>query len=61
MSQPASNPTPGFPVFWTMFGRLVAHMLGEHAFAEVVLTLKDGQIQFVRVNRTFLPGNMPQV
>lgn len=55
------QPTPGFPVFWTMFGRMIVHLLGERAFAEVVLTLKDGHIQFVRINRTYLPGNLPQV
>jgi hypothetical protein len=58
---PANAPTPGFPVFWTMFGRIVAQMLGERAFAEIVVTLKDGNIQFVRVNRTYLPGNLPKV
>lgn len=47
--------------FWTALGRLVAQLLDERAHVQVVLTLKDGSIQLVAVNRTFLPSDLPKV
>lgn len=54
-------PTPGLPVFISLFSRLVAKLLAERAHCDVVLQLKDGKVQLVRVNRSYLPGELPQV
>jgi len=45
--------------FWRRFSRLVGRLMKEHAHCEVVLTLQDGVIQLVRVNRSFRPGALP--
>lgn len=62
ISPPAAGSEPvGFPVFWHMLSRMVAALLGERAFADVVLIMRDGKISQVRVNRTFLPEQLPKV
>lgn len=53
--------TPGFPVMWSMLGRLIVQLLGAKAHADVVIQIKDGNVQIVRVNQSFLPSNLPQV
>jgi hypothetical protein len=60
MSTPAA-PTPGINVFWAMLGRVIAKMLGERAHADIIITIKDGSVQMVRVNRSYLPGSLPQL
>lgn len=54
-------PTPGLPVFITLFSRLIAKLLAERAHCDVVLQLKEGKVQLVRVNRSYLPADLPQV
>ncbi len=56
---------PATPVdaasFWARFQRLVAGLQIEHAHANVVLIIQDGTIKQVRVDRSFLPGSLPDV
>ena len=58
---PQSTPQPSFPVFVGIFARFVAQLLAERAHATVQLTLKDGHIQLVRVDRSYLPGQLPRL
>ena len=55
------NPSPSVNVFWTMLGRVLVQLLGERANAQIVITLKDGSIQPVHINRTYLPSELPKV
>lgn len=50
-----------FPAFWQLFAKVVGGLMGQKAHAEVTLTLRDGQIQLVRINRTYSPENLPNV
>ena len=47
--------------FWRVYSALVDGLLREGAHAEVTLVLRDRGVQIVRVNRTFLPGDLPQI
>jgi hypothetical protein len=47
--------------FWGLFGKLIARLAREHAHAEVVLIMHEGQIKQVRVNRSYLPENLPDI
>lgn len=49
------------PLFWRLFTKLVQALLKERAHAEVILTIRDGKIQLVRINRSYQPGNLPDV
>lgn len=56
-----ASAAPSFPVFWNVLGRLVVGMLGQRAHGDVIITLKDGKVQLVRVHRSYLPADLPQV
>jgi hypothetical protein len=45
----------------SLFGRLISRLMTDHAHAEVVLTIQDGNLRQVRVNRSYLPGDLPKV
>lgn len=60
-SAPPSAAAPGIPVFWSMLGRIVYKLIGEHAHASVVIMIKDGKVQHVRVDQSFLPEGLPRV
>lgn len=57
---PAQADPLNFGVFWSLLGKLVARMMKEHAHAEVVLIMHEGSIRQVRINRSYLPGNLPE-
>lgn len=40
---------------------MLTQLLGERAHCDIVITLKDGGIQMVRVNRSYLPSELPKV
>lgn len=48
-------------LFWQRLGRIVARLLGQRAHCNIVITMKDGVMQNVRVDESFLPGNLPEV
>lgn len=54
------TPTPSLAVFASQLARLLAALQAEHAHGQVVIVLKDGQIQIVHVNRSFMPGDLPK-
>ncbi|HEV3059586.1 MAG TPA: hypothetical protein VGY48_15155 [Vicinamibacterales bacterium] len=45
----------------TNLARLISVLLGQRAHAQIVIVVKDGQLQPVHVNQTFLPGELPKV
>ena len=49
------------PAFWSIFTKVVGGLIGQKAHAEVILTLHDGQIRFVKINRTYTPENLPNI
>lgn len=55
------NPTPSQNVFWVMLGRIFVQLLGERAHAQIVITVKDGAIQPIHINRTYLANDLPKV
>jgi len=56
-----SAPTPSLQVFVVQVGRLLDMLLKQRAHAQIVIIVKDGQLQPVHVNQTFLPGELPKV
>lgn len=55
------QPSPPVQVFWQLLGRLFVQLLGERAHVQIIITLRDGAIQPVHINRTFQPGDLPKV
>lgn len=58
---PPAAPTPGFPVFWTILGRIVQKLMADRTHGDVIITMKDGTIQLVRVHTSYLPGQLPRI
>lgn len=46
--------------FMSRYRRLLEQLIKEHAHGEVVVTLQDGQIRLLRVNRSYHPSALPQ-
>ena len=56
------EPVDSFGVFGRLFLSLVAKLMREHAhYAEVTIIISEGNLRQVRVNRSFLPTDLPQV
>jgi hypothetical protein len=55
------NATPSLPVFVTQLGHILAALLGKRAHAQITIIVKDGAIQPVHINQTFLPSELPKV
>lgn len=49
-----------FGTFWSLLGKLVVRLMKERAHGEIVLILQEGSIQRIRINRSYLPGNLPE-
>lgn len=60
LNQPVQQPT-GIAVFLRMFERIVLRLLGDRAHADIILTVKDGKVQLVRINQSYLPDALPRV
>lgn len=54
------QPPTGFGAIWMNLGRIVQQLLTTRAHAEIVITVKAGVVQPVRVNQTFLPEQLPR-
>jgi len=50
-----------FATFWTSLGKLVVRLLRERAHGEIVITIQDGNLRLVRVNRNYLPTDLPDL
>jgi hypothetical protein len=44
-----------------MLGRIIQQFVSEKAHVQIVLTLKDGVILPVQVNRSFRPDELPKL
>jgi hypothetical protein len=58
---PPAAPAPGFQVFWTMLGRIVMKLMSERAHGDVIITIKDGVPQMVRLHTSYLVNQLPRV
>lgn len=58
---PIAAPSPGFPVFWTVLGRIVVKLLADRSHGDVIITIKDGHVQLVRLHTSYLPNQLPKV
>lgn len=61
MGPAPSHKELNFGVFWGLFGRLVARLCRERAHAEIVIIMHEGQIRQVRINRSYLPQDIPDL
>lgn len=59
-AQPAQPPS-SLAVLWQMLGRVVANLAAQGAHADVIVTIKAGKVQVVRVHQTFLPNQLPRL
>ena len=50
-----------FPRFMERLTKLIGRLAGSKAHAEIVVTIQDGTVKYVRVNRGFLPDDLPDV
>jgi hypothetical protein len=57
---PTQTEPLNFQTFWSLLARLVTRQMRERAHAEIVLIIQDGNIRQVRVNRSYLPANLPE-
>ena len=58
---PASAPAPGFSVFWTILGRLVAKLVADRGFGHVILDIENGAVKRVHINQSFTPNQLPRI
>lgn len=52
-------PISTFQPWWLNLGRRVLRLMLEKAHVSVVITLRDGTIQQIREDRSYLPANIP--
>lgn len=45
--------------FWQKLGAIFAGLLADKAHADLTITVRDGRVQHVTVNRNYLPGGLP--
>ena len=50
-----------FSVFADRLVKLIGALAGGKAHAEITVQIQDGTIKYVRVNRGFLPQDMPEL
>jgi hypothetical protein len=55
------NATPSLQVFVVQLGQILAALLGSRAHAQITIIVKDGALQPVHINQTYLPSNLPKV
>lgn len=50
-----------FVPFWTTLGRMMVRLLKERMHGQVTLTIHNGEVVFVDVNRKYKPTGLPEV
>jgi hypothetical protein len=48
------------PPFATKLLKLIGRLIAGKAHAQVIITIRDGKVQFIGVNHTYLPDNLPE-
>ena len=61
LSQPAHAKPTTFQQFWATLAANVLRLLANKSHCNVTITLKNGAIQNVRFDQSFLPGDLPPV
>lgn len=56
---PPARPQGSFDVWWLRLGRLVVKLCAQRAHCDIIITVKDGSPQMIRVNQSFLPSQLP--
>jgi hypothetical protein len=59
LRQAAGAQPVSFQPWWINLGRRIARLIASGAHVNVVLTIKDGKIQNVREDRSYLPADVP--
>lgn len=49
-----------FSMFVRQIGGILARLIKERAHAELVVTIHEGNVKLVRVNRSFSPTGLPE-
>lgn len=57
---PQEEPPLNFTTFWTLLGKLMVRLMRERAHGQVVITIHQGQIPIVEVNRKYKPTGLPE-
>lgn len=58
---PPASPSPSFAVFWAMLGKIVQKLASDRTHGDIIITMKDGAIQLVRVHTSYLPHQLPRI
>jgi hypothetical protein len=48
------------PPFATKLLKLVGRLVASKAHAQVIVTIRDGKVQLISVNQTYVPDNLPE-
>jgi hypothetical protein len=48
------------PPFAQKLLRLVGRLVANKAHARVIITIRDGKVQYIGIDQTFTPENMPE-
>lgn len=60
-TQPANTPAPGFDVFWRILGRIAFKLVSDRSHCDLVVQIRNGKVELVRLNSSYLPGGLPLV
>jgi hypothetical protein len=59
MAGPAPALAP-LPPFAQKLLRLIGRLVASKAHARVIVTIRDGKVQYIGLDQTFTPENMPE-
>jgi len=55
------QPPASITAYWQAIGRVFAQLLTEHAHADLVITVREGKVTLTRIDRRYLPTEVPKV
>ncbi len=64
MRPPGAQPPPeriDFVPFWSTLGRVLVRLLKDRMHGQVVLTIVNGDVVLVDINRKYKPTGLPEV
>jgi hypothetical protein len=59
MANPPAALAP-LPPFAQKLLRLIGRLVASKAHARVIITIRDGKVQYIALDQTFTPDNMPE-
>jgi len=54
------NPHAALPPFATKLLKLLGRLIANKAHAQVTITIRDGKVQLIGVNTTYVPDSLPE-